>query len=124
MRRSTWLAIALAALATAGCRQLFGIDDTRVSADAGPNGGPDAPAGAIDAPAGPDGPPPLPDGPPPDARACASTYAMTYGGHRYNLSGGQTSWTNASAQCTADGGYLAIPDDDPEDMWMAQLNQG
>jgi hypothetical protein len=125
MRRLTWLAIATATLASAaGCRQLFGIDDTRVNADAGPTAI-DAPAATIDAPPGqPDAPPPATDAPPGDARACATTYPMTFGGHRYEVSGGQTSWSPALGVCNAAGGYLAIPDDLTEDTWMAQLNQG
>src|SRR5258705_6756423 len=97
--------VAIAVLAGGGCRQLFGIDDTHVADDIV-----DGPTAAIDASGNrPDGPPGVPDGPPLDARACAATYPIAFGGHRYDLGGGQLSWTNASSACVADGAYLAIP---------------
>lgn len=120
---SRWAHGLFVLVACGGCRQLFGIDETQVAdddvvADApidSANGGPDARPGTPDAP---------PDATPPDARACATTYPIAFGTHRYALGNNNLNWDTAEAGCEAEGGYLAIPDDLAENDFVRQLDAG
>jgi hypothetical protein len=111
-------------VACGGCRQLFGIEDTRVADDdQDPDAATtDAPIGTDDAP--PNSPDATPDAPPPDARACAAMYPLVFLGHRYELGPTNENWTLAQARCVADGGYLAVPDDLAENDFVRGLNGG
>jgi hypothetical protein len=122
-RRVTCL-VAGAAAGLAGCRQLFGIDDTQVvtdarspdapttSSDATPDGGGNQPDGRFGPDGGIDAPPAL----------CPITYTLQHGGHFYRSTAFDAMWQVASDNCAADGAntHLAIPDDEAENTAIAQ----
>ena len=120
--RRVTLAVAVATMATgAGCRQLFGIEDTAVGDDAaadaamhGPDGAPDAKTPeTIDAPTNQSDAAPV---------LCPLEYIYPYGGHMYRFAGLGEDWMFARDDCADDtpGTYLAIPDDPLENNQISQ----
>ena len=92
----------------AGCRQLFGIDDTVAAAD-----------GRVDPPkvdgSDIDGRPDVIDARL-DARICGDGYVTTpaYPGHSYRPSAGGAAWGAAQAACLDQGAYLVVIDGEEE----------
>jgi hypothetical protein len=116
--RGLTLAVLVATLGAAGCRQVFGIADTELDTDAGPaDAAPDTPDARADAAPGT-----------PDAAldaapvACPVSYVYPFGGHRYRYVGFTEGWAFARDDCADDvpGTYLAIPDDDLENTQLSQ----
>src|SRR5262245_29278195 len=103
-RGVTRLGVALAiSLALAGCRQLFGIDDTEAV-------GPDAPvrvaggAPLIDGPPGQiDGAPDAADGIDAVPVACPTSYTIAFGGHFYQSGNPNRPWMTARDECANSG---------------------
>jgi hypothetical protein len=100
-------------VALIGCRQVFGIEDTRPAMDAtilvdGVAGAPDATE--LDGPTL-DAPPAVLDAPDDE---CPVTYTLMAGGRRYRVVTQETSWAGAVQDCGDDGAlltHLAVPDD-------------
>jgi hypothetical protein len=111
---------ALSLLATAGCRQILGIEDLAPSSGgdgAGADASGDGASGdgaSGDAPAGTDAAP-LVDGPPGDAFVCTGPWT-TVGSECYRASNPTSvlSWAGARDECVNLGGRLAITTNDGE----------
>jgi hypothetical protein len=110
----------IALVVLVGCRQLFGIDDTAVAADAGA-GGSDADLPVADA---------AEDAPPaPDAALamCGAAYAPLAGGSpseaTYRGVEARRPWMEARSACQTDGADLVVVDDATEAEAVAALVQ-
>jgi hypothetical protein len=116
---------ALWLLASAGCRQILGIEDLETG-DGGGGGGDSA---TNDGPradgASGDGTNQGADGAPgdatisPDAGPCVAPWVETTNGFCYRMSTDALGWSNARAACVAGGGDLVILNDDAEQSWLA-----
>jgi hypothetical protein len=114
MRPPPFTAIVIAAaIAVTGCRQILGLDDTRVD------------TGVVDAPPATTDAPPSGDAGPADAAfQCPPDFIVQYGDHRYRLPDERRGWAVALGECEGlapPHTYLAIPDDEGEHDFMVGL---
>lgn len=113
MRGVAVAAVVVVAVTATGCRQLFGIDDTAVAADAASNPS-DAPKTADARPGTPDAPFGSPDATPdaaPVAVTCPTGYEAVFGApSKYRFNGANRPWGTAVTECAADdpGGHTHL----------------
>jgi hypothetical protein len=109
---SAAIVIAAAAITVTGCRQIFGLDDTRVD------------TGVIDGtPGTTDARPPTDGGPADAAFQCPADF-IPFGEHSYRPPDERRSWLAAFNECAdlaPPHTYLAIPDDEEENSLLVAL---